>query len=347
MRSTFKCLAWLLLLSVSPIADAQIQSSLEYDVYFLGGQSNAAGRGDASELPNIDGGIYDGLQTDVQFYWRKTLVTSNGNLTQNQFLPLQPDSGQGLNNPPGSAVEYGPEIAMGRTLADAFPDRNIVIIKYAHGGSNLHTQWAAGGSMYNTFISVVTDSLADITNAGATFNLRGFAWVQGEADAGQTTNSLNYEANLTNLISRVRTDVFGGEQAQIVVSRLSVNQYNNLGNGQLNVRAAQVAVAEADSAVEWLDSDGAEFSTYNINNPIHFDTIGVISMGQAFGEAFVSAESLLGDVNCDQSVDFLDISPFIDLLSSGEFNAKADTNVDGAVDFFDISSFIALLSTGA
>ena len=99
--------------------------------------------------------------------------------------------------------------------------------------------------------------------------------------------------------------------------------------------------------MEWLDSDGAEFSTYNINNPIHFDTIGVISMGQAFGEAFVSAESLLGDVNCDQSVDFLDISPFIDLLSSGEFNAKADTNVDGAVDFFDISSFIALLSTGA
>ena len=52
----------------------------------------------------------------------------------------------------------------------------------------------------------------------------------------------------------------------------------------------------------------------------------------------------LGDANRDGKVDFLDISPFISILSSGDYFAEADTNQDGVVDFLDISSFIRLLS---
>lgn len=110
-----------------------------YKVYLLGGQSNASGRGDASELV----APYDSPQTDVALYWQKTLETSNGNLTQDVWVALQPDSGQGKNSPAGHDVEFGPELAFGRTMADAHPDDNIAIIKYGHGGSNLHTQWSA------------------------------------------------------------------------------------------------------------------------------------------------------------------------------------------------------------
>jgi len=52
---------------------------------------------------------------------------------------------------------------------------------------------------------------------------------------------------------------------------------------------------------------------------------------------------LLGDVNQDSIVNFLDIAPFISVLSIGDFQAEADTNTDGAVDFLDISPFILLL----
>ena len=52
---------------------------------------------------------------------------------------------------------------------------------------------------------------------------------------------------------------------------------------------------------------------------------------------------LLGDVNLDGTVNFLDISPFIAALSDGEFQAEADTNQDGTVDFLDISPFINIL----
>ena len=47
----------------------------------------------------------------------------------------------------------------------------------------------------------------------------------------------------------------------------------------------------------------------------------------------------------DGAVDFLDIAPFITLLSTGEFQAEADTNEDGVVDFLDIAPFIVLLSS--
>lgn len=285
MKNLSATLATCLLFCAS-VAVAQIQSGVEYDVYFLAGQSNAAGRGDAAELPNINNGFYAGVQTDVQLFWRSTLITDIGNLTQNEFVPLQVDAGEGRNSPGSHEVEFGPEIALGRTLADGLPGRNIVIVKYAHGGSNLHTDWAPGGIRYTTFLDVVSDALSDISSAGGTANLRGFAWVQGESDTS-AANSVNYATNLTNLISRVRTDVFGGEQAQVVVSRLSDNQYNSLNSNINTVRAAQVSVADNDPAVEWLDTDGAEFSTYNISNPIHFDAQGVLAVGTAIGSAFL------------------------------------------------------------
>ena len=54
---------------------------------------------------------------------------------------------------------------------------------------------------------------------------------------------------------------------------------------------------------------------------------------------------LLGDANCDTEVNFLDITPFIELLSSGGFKAEADINMDGEVTFLDIAPFIQFLAT--
>ena len=55
---------------------------------------------------------------------------------------------------------------------------------------------------------------------------------------------------------------------------------------------------------------------------------------------------LLGDVNCDGAVNLLDVDPFIDALSSGDYNLKADINQDDAVNLLDVDPFIAILSGG-
>lgn len=52
---------------------------------------------------------------------------------------------------------------------------------------------------------------------------------------------------------------------------------------------------------------------------------------------------LLGDVNQDDVVNFLDISAFISALTSG-YQIEADMNQDATVNFLDIAPFIAALT---
>ena len=55
------------------------------------------------------------------------------------------------------------------------------------------------------------------------------------------------------------------------------------------------------------------------------------------------APVLLGDTNLDKTVNFLDISPFITVMSRNGFMSEADLNQDSAVDFLDIGPFINVL----
>jgi len=58
---------------------------------------------------------------------------------------------------------------------------------------------------------------------------------------------------------------------------------------------------------------------------------------------FAARPALLGDVDMNGVVDFLDIPPFIAILQAGTFTVEADCNEDGVVDFADIAQFINIL----
>ena len=45
----------------------------------------------------------------------------------------------------------------------------------------------------------------------------------------------------------------------------------------------------------------------------------------------------------DGVIDFSDIPSFVEVLSSGEFQAEADCDQSGEVDFSDISPFIDIM----
>ena len=73
-------------------------------------------------------------------------------------------------------------------------------------------------------------------------------------------------------------------------------------------------------------------------------SIGSGSEGNIVLNGAFTPSTLLGDVNRDGLVDFLDISPFISILTNGEFQAEADFDQNGIVNFLDISPFIVILS---
>ena len=93
----------------------------------------------------------------------------------------------------------------------------------------------------------------------------------------------------------------------------------------------------------FIDVDGAKYLFYSYVSA---------EFGGGQGEGQISVVRLIepppallvGDVNLDSFVDFLDISPFIAVLSSNGFQDQADIDRNGAVDFLDIGPFIVLLS---
>ena len=77
---------------------------------------------------------------------------------------------------------------------------------------------------------------------------------------------------------------------------------------------------------------------------------GVVNWGLYFDNISVSGVVtdvvgvLKGDVDLNGEVNFLDISPFISVLSDGLNQAEADCDCDGDVDFLDIQPFINILA---
>ena len=81
-------------------------------------------------------------------------------------------------------------------------------------------------------------------------------------------------------------------------------------------------------------------------------SLGIVNMGVEINPTFgiasilVTDDVLLGDINCDGVVNLLDVAPFVELLSNGEFSPKADFDGDGAVTLLDISPFVDALNSG-
>ena len=75
-------------------------------------------------------------------------------------------------------------------------------------------------------------------------------------------------------------------------------------------------------------------------------SVWCVAFDVSFGDGTFEAPApvLVGDVNEDGVVNFMDIPPFIDILISGEFLPRADFNQDGAVNFLDIAPLVAILS---
>lgn len=228
-------------------------------VFLIGGQSNADGRAEPDDLP-VEPVNLQQPQDDVDYY--ETSLTT--------LRPLG---------------QFGPEITMGRRLADSIGDgvsERIAIIKYGVGGTSLSSDWKAGGDAttvgdgprYVTFQQTVTNGMTALAAAhpDATIAIEGMLWVQGERDVVIGTHA-EYEANLTAFIADVRATY--GEGLPFVISRLSTGQ-TALDAGRLSVvRAAQDAVAAADPLSALLDTDTFGIKTDNL----HFDAAGQQHLG--------------------------------------------------------------------
>ncbi|YCM46895.1 sialate O-acetylesterase (plasmid) [Verrucomicrobiaceae bacterium 227] len=246
----------------------------EWDLYLLGGQSNAEGRALNANLPTS----LQGAQADVMFF----------NDVDGSWTSLKPGTG-GNSATGGNSSQFGPEVTLGRTLADDHPTRKIAIVKYGAGGTNLHTQWnpddMGADNRYDDFVTTVNKAIATLP-AGVSFSIRGMLWMQGENDApatsgnGVSPNALAYEANLTNFIASVR-DEFAVPDMPFIIGQLGHLKDVPVSNTNWTiVQSAQARVAALDPNVAMVIN-----TDLPLKDLVHYNAAGQQSLGINFAKA--------------------------------------------------------------
>ena len=105
-------------------------------------------------------------------------------------------------------------------------------------------------------------------------------------------------------------------------------------------------ILDREVTLSCLLADGSPFS-YDLNL-VNGTGADFLSAGATLTITLVTAtpEVILGNCNQDGVVDFFDISPFIEILTSAATLEEADCNSDGEVNFFDIDPFVVILAGG-
>ncbi len=244
-------------------------------VILQGGQSNADGRANPNGLPTTPINLREERE-EIPFFYN----IEGGNPTLGNLAPGLSESNQ-----------FGPEITLGDSLDRIYraeAGTKIAIIKYANGGTNLFSDWQAGGDNttsgdgpdYVVFQQTVTSGLSALSTRfpNATIHYGGMLWVQGESDTINSSVSNAYEANLREFIADIRATY--GENLAFFVSRLSTAQTRLEAADLAIVRDAQDTVAEEDSRNFLLDTDSFGMKS----DDLHFDSAGQQAIGRAAAE---------------------------------------------------------------
>lgn len=295
---------------------AMCLGSSTVDVFLVGGQSNADGRGNVSGLP----AALQVPQADVLFYHSD--VGGGSHATAKQLITLRP----GVAENGG----FGPAILFGRTMADAYPQRTIALLKHANGGTGLYNDWnPQGGPEFNHFVNTVASGMAALQAAGLTPVIRGMLWVQGERDARSLDTANQYEQNLEAFIREMRNRY--GQELVFIIGETFKNQYGDV------VSSAQAAVAARDAKTGFVCTRDFEFQS----DDLHFSATGQQQLGQAIAHEFMRLSVLEETIAVDDGVTLDELKLFYDrwlccdCTPDNNWCCGADTDASGDVDFVD------------
>ena len=120
-----------------------------------------------------------------------------------KFLPTKLGMGAGSNHD-----QFGPEVGAAYVLKEyASEDEPIYFVMAAYGGSSIAGNWninSETGLYQNRLVKFLNNNLQIIEEqTGKKPAVKGLLWHQGENDAN---NGSTYKQNLSNLVSRFRTD---------------------------------------------------------------------------------------------------------------------------------------------
>jgi hypothetical protein len=122
------------------------------------------------------------------------------------------------------------------------------------------------------------------------------------------------------------------------------NNFDLIDEFLLDTTAATEMFEPGSIVVEILPAyDGKVFQYGFANTASEFEPTGVLYDNVSFAP---ETDCIVGDLNGDGMVTLLDVNPFVEALTAGDFVCEADVNEDGVVSLLDVNPFVLLLSGG-
>lgn len=265
------------------------QQDDEVNVILLAGQSNMEGMGNYDALD-------ESSQRRIERVSERVLLSNKGG----DAIPLSYTLSSWKKKRYGFEKGFGPEIFIGLTMAEKYPNKKFLLIKTAYGGTSLYgawnTHWTSEKAkksedgykknlpLYKMFKENVKGQLAILDEQKKPYKIIGMAWMQGENDAGLKYAALKYGDNLKEFIKQNRLNA-NLPNLPFVIGQIN-STYGRFKKGPRVVRQAMVDIAKADNYTEIVltdtdtDSAWSDFPKHDDNT--HYNTEGQKQLGKAF-----------------------------------------------------------------
>ncbi len=249
-------------------------------VFILSGQSNMVGQGASYQLDD-----------DAK--------TGNGRVLmfeQGRWQPLRP-----------LRKNFGPEIAFGRRMSQAWPDETIGIVKQSVGGTGVlawNPNWtkeqanrtgdARKGNLWKALTGKVHDACA-----AADCEIVGFVWLQGGKDMSKVDTGKEYGKNLGALVQGIRKKFGVAELPFVLGSYRAKDMPDDLSPMAEKVKAltprkGAYYVLQAQYEAEKKLAPANMVPLVDIEkhpNDVHFNTVGQLKTGKLFAEGYLELVS--------------------------------------------------------
>lgn len=257
-------------------------------VILLLGQSNATGCSLTSYLQqNVAPEEYTEFETGYPSVLINYCMDDHKYSTQGAFIPVAVDCGAGTGY-------FGPELGIAQTLAQAYPDEQIFILKYTMSGYSLHHHWLCDkqrGSIYEACMGFVRTYMDYLLSCNYDAKIGAICWMQGESDTTDFKASRYYD-NQVAFVSYLRTDLMQyAEDGGIYFVDAGISSSPYCLPAYPAINEAKVHFSEQSPMNLYFSTIDAGLTTLYepVGNPDlgHYDALSELQLGRMFGERII------------------------------------------------------------
>lgn len=270
-----------------------VEKNADISIVLLAGQSNMAGAGNYDELD-------DAIKKRIEDVSNRVSLVSNGK----KIAPLSY-----FKNKPTEKYNFtkrfGPELMLGLTLGEKYPNKKFLLIKRSQGGTALYGAWNPNWTaekakavekskkqnvkLYPQHLEDIHQNLRLLKEQGKTYKIIGLAWMQGENDAAREISATTYKENLKVLVDSYRSE-FNVKELPFIIGQINSNygKFRNIGSKMVRSFMEEVANEDKNARIikTSMDRSWSDFPKHTDN--VHYNAEGQKRLGIAFAERLIA-----------------------------------------------------------